>query len=149
MYASLREHGKPERRGTGCRQVLQGIGSLGILHLDPSTLRLPTLSFVDSSESIHSAFLHYNELAKTYGPVFTMRYGSKYVCVITGHQVRTCPETLLSAILKAAQAATDIMVKQSHKLVDRPKYIAAGEILSKGMRILITGVGPRLRRMRT
>ncbi|TBU29936.1 cytochrome P450 [Dichomitus squalens] len=77
------------------------------------------------------AYLYYNELAKTYGPVFTLRYGSKHVCVITGHQ-----------------AATDIMVKQSHKLADRPQYIAAGEVLSKGMRVLITRAGPRLRRLR-
>ncbi|KAI1790162.1 cytochrome P450 [Ganoderma leucocontextum] len=78
----------------------------------------------------HVAF-HYNELGKTYGPVYTLRYGSKYVCVITGHR-----------------AAIDIMVKQSHKLADRPRYIVAGEILSKGMRILAIRAGDRLRRLR-
>ncbi|PIL22641.1 cytochrome P450 [Ganoderma sinense ZZ0214-1] len=78
----------------------------------------------------HAAY-HYSELGKSYGPVYTLRYGSKYVCVITGHR-----------------AANDIMVKQSHKLADRPRYIVAGEILSKGMRILATRAGDRLRRLR-
>ncbi|KAM5534989.1 hypothetical protein V8D89_011362 [Ganoderma adspersum] len=78
----------------------------------------------------HAAY-HYSELGKRYGPVYTLRYGSKYVCVITGHR-----------------AAIDIMVKQSHKLADRPRYVVAGEILSKGMRILAIRAGDRLRRLR-
>ncbi|KAI0720580.1 cytochrome P450 [Cerioporus squamosus] len=78
------------------------------------------------------AYRYYTELAATYGPVFTMRYGSHRVCVITGHQ-----------------AATDIMVKQSHKLIDRPRYVAAGEIISAGMRTLLTRAGDRLRRLRS
>ncbi|TFK93081.1 cytochrome P450 [Polyporus arcularius HHB13444] len=78
------------------------------------------------------AYRYYTELAGTYGPVFTMRYGSHRVCVITGHQ-----------------AAMDIMVKQSHKLIDRPRYVAAGEIISAGMRTLLTRAGDRLRRLRS
>lgn len=42
----------------------------------------------------------------------------------------------------------DIMVKQSHNLIDRPRSVAGGEIISNGMRILMTSAGDRLRRMR-
>ncbi|KAI0754867.1 cytochrome P450 [Daedaleopsis nitida] len=78
------------------------------------------------------AYRYYSDLAEVYGPVFTMRYGSRNVVVIGRHQ-----------------AAVDIMVKQSHKLIDRPRYIAAGELISANMRVLITGAGDRLRRLRS
>ncbi|KAI0826895.1 cytochrome P450 [Trametes gibbosa] len=76
--------------------------------------------------------LHYSRLAETCGPVFTLRYGSRRMCVITRHE-----------------AATDIMVKQSHNLADRPRAVAAGELLSKGMRILTIGAGDRLKKYRS
>ena len=41
------------------------------------------------------------------------------------------------------------MVKQSPALADRPRHVAAGELLSNGMRVLLTGAGARLRRLRT
>ncbi|KAI0349583.1 cytochrome P450 [Trametes cingulata] len=78
------------------------------------------------------AYRHFARIAETYGPVFTLRYGSRRLCVITRHE-----------------AATDIMVKQSHNLADRPRTIAAGEILSGGMRTLTLGVGERLKRYRS
>ncbi|KAI0770000.1 cytochrome P450 [Fomes fomentarius] len=81
---------------------------------------------------LNSAYRYYNELAETYGPVFSMRYGSRRVVVINRHQ-----------------AAVDIMVKQSHKLADRPRYVSAGEIISGDMRTLMTGAGERLRRLRS
>ena len=40
------------------------------------------------------------------------------------------------------------MVKQSHALSDRPRFVAAGELISAGMRILLVGAGARLRRLR-
>lgn len=40
------------------------------------------------------------------------------------------------------------MVKLSHKLADRPRYVSAGEIISGDMRTLMTGAGERLRRLR-
>ncbi|KAI0647953.1 cytochrome P450 [Trametes meyenii] len=78
------------------------------------------------------AHLHFARLAETYGPVFTLRYGSRRVCIITRHE-----------------AATDIMVKQSHHLADRPRMVAAGELLSDGMRVLTLGAGDRLKKYRT
>ncbi|KAH9858577.1 cytochrome P450 [Lenzites betulinus] len=78
------------------------------------------------------AHLHHTRTAETYGPVFTLRYGSRRLCVITRHQ-----------------AAQDIMVKQSHLLADRPRSVAVGELISNGMRVLTLNVGDRLRRYRT
>nr|BED42995.1 cytochrome P450 monooxygenase [Trametes versicolor] len=77
------------------------------------------------------AHLHHTRIAETYGPVFTLRYGSRRLCVIARHQ-----------------AAQDIMVKQSHLLADRPRSVAVGELISNGMRVLTLGVGDRLRRYR-
>ena len=100
------------------------------------------------SASICSVAFHYTELGKTHGPVYTLRHDSKYVCVVTGHQVGTVFPSPCRSMLILWQAAIDIMVKQSHKLADRPRYIVAGEILSRGMRILATRAGERLRRLR-
>jgi len=55
-----------------------------------------------------------------YGPVMSFRQGSKVIIVIG-----------------SVEAATDIMEKEGGSLVDRPRFIAASEILSKGMRILL------------
>lgn len=40
------------------------------------------------------------------------------------------------------------MVKQSHHLADRPRTVAAGELLSDGMRVLTLGAGDRLKKYR-
>ncbi|KAH7918834.1 hypothetical protein BV22DRAFT_1134293 [Leucogyrophana mollusca] len=47
-----------------------------------------------------------------------------------------------------AQAAWEIMEKEGGALVDRPRSIAAGEIRSRGNRILLEGSGERFRRLR-
>jgi hypothetical protein len=46
------------------------------------------------------------------------------------------------------QAATDIMEKEGASLVDRPRSIAAGDMLSGGMRLLMASSGDRFRRLR-
>ena len=46
------------------------------------------------------------------------------------------------------QAAVDIMQKHGADLADRPRMIAAGDIVSGGMRTLLTPGGERLRRLR-
>ena len=46
------------------------------------------------------------------------------------------------------KAAIDIMEKENASLVDRPRAIAAGEILSGDMRILLLGRGERWRKLR-
>ncbi|OBZ68871.1 O-methylsterigmatocystin oxidoreductase [Grifola frondosa] len=80
---------------------------------------------------VSHAYRHYAELTEEYGPVFTIRYGGRLVCVIG-----------------RCQAAVDIMTKHSHELIDRPRSIVAGEVISGGMRILLIGEGERLRKLR-
>lgn len=46
------------------------------------------------------------------------------------------------------QAAMDIMEKQGALVADRPRHIAAGEMLSGGLSIGFTRAGDRFRRMR-
>ncbi|KAH7884072.1 cytochrome P450 [Phlebopus sp. FC_14] len=73
----------------------------------------------------------YAKWTEQYGPVFSLKQGPRVFVIIGRHQ-----------------AAMDIMEKEGASLVDRPRLIAAGEVLSGGMRILIAGSGDRLRRLR-
>ncbi|KAH7923755.1 cytochrome P450 [Leucogyrophana mollusca] len=66
-----------------------------------------------------------------YGPVISLRQGN-HVIIVVGR----------------VDAACDIMEKEGGALVDRPRSIAAGELLSNGMRILLEGSGERFRRLR-
>ncbi|KAI0773279.1 cytochrome P450 [Trametes elegans] len=59
------------------------------------------------------------------------RFGSRRMVVITTYE-----------------AATDIMVKQAHNLAGRPRMVAAGELMSNGMHIVVVGAGECLRRFR-
>ncbi|KAL5527311.1 hypothetical protein ACEPAG_6102 [Sanghuangporus baumii] len=68
---------------------------------------------------------------KEYGPLFSLRKGNTIFVIICGQQ-----------------AAIDIMEKQGAFLVDRPRSIAAGEILSGDKRILIVRHGDRFRKLR-
>ncbi len=70
-------------------------------------------------------------LVEEYGPVFTLRSGSK-VAVIIGRR----------------QAAVDIMEKEGAALVDRPSWTAASEMVSGGMRLLLLQCGERLKKFR-
>ncbi|KAH7922011.1 cytochrome P450 [Leucogyrophana mollusca] len=70
-------------------------------------------------------------LVNEYGPVVSLRQGSQ-VTIMIGR----------------VQAAWEIMEKEGGALVDRPRSIAAGEILSRGNRILLEGSGERFRRLR-
>ncbi|PBK64299.1 cytochrome P450 [Armillaria solidipes] len=70
-------------------------------------------------------------LVDEYGPVFTLCSGSK-VAVIIGRR----------------QAAVDIMEKEGAALTDRPRWTAASEIVSGGMRSLLLQSGERLRKFR-
>lgn len=46
------------------------------------------------------------------------------------------------------EAAVDIMEKENALLVDRPRTIATGEIMSGGMRTVLVGQGERFRKFR-
>ncbi|KAG7439842.1 cytochrome P450 [Guyanagaster necrorhizus] len=75
-------------------------------------------------------FLQYEEWAKTYGPIFSLRKGTQTFIVIGRYD-----------------AAVEIMENQWSSLMDRPRLIAASDIMSGGMRILFLSSGPRLRRL--
>ncbi|KAG2121273.1 cytochrome P450 [Suillus clintonianus] len=71
------------------------------------------------------------DLVRKYGPVVSFRQGSQVIIVIG-----------------SMEAATDIMEKEGGSLVDRPRTIAAGEMLSNGMRITLSRSGDLFRRLR-
>ncbi|PCH38429.1 cytochrome P450 [Wolfiporia cocos MD-104 SS10] len=77
------------------------------------------------------SFRYYSELVDTYGPVISLRYGKRIVCVIGRYQ-----------------AAVDILSKHSAETADRPRAIAANEIQSGGMRVLMTQAGERIKKIR-
>ncbi|KAG9310417.1 cytochrome P450 [Chiua virens] len=66
-----------------------------------------------------------------YGSVIALRQGS-HIIIVVGR----------------ADAATDIMEQEGSALADRPRSVAAGEILSRGMRFVLMRSGERLRRYR-
>ena len=78
-----------------------------------------------------SAYRKFEEWTKEYGPVFSFRQGLNYTVVVGRYQ-----------------AAVDIMQKHGGDLVDRPRMIAAGDIVSGGKRTLLTPAGDRLRKLR-
>jgi cytochrome P450 len=71
------------------------------------------------------------KLIEQYGPVVSLRRGN-YVAIIIGRM----------------EAATEIMEKEGGSLVDRPRSIAAGEILSGGLRLVLAHAGETFRRLR-
>ncbi|KAG1899835.1 cytochrome P450 [Suillus fuscotomentosus] len=66
-----------------------------------------------------------------YGPLITIRLGMQNIVIIGRHK-----------------AAMDIMEKQGRMLADRPRLVAAGEILSRGLSLGFCHAGDRLRRLR-
>ncbi|KAG1740507.1 cytochrome P450 [Suillus paluster] len=71
------------------------------------------------------------DVVREYGPVVSFRQGSQVIVVIG-----------------SVEAAMSIMEKEGGSLADRPRSIAGGEMLSRGMRILLARSGDRFRRMR-
>ncbi|KAK0215201.1 cytochrome P450 [Armillaria nabsnona] len=90
----------------------------------PGDWDITSLSSFTSLQTLES-------LVEEYGPVFTLRSGSK-VAVVIGRR----------------QAAVDIMEKEGAALVDRPRWTAASEMVSGGMRLLLLQSGERLRKFR-
>ncbi|KAF9235335.1 cytochrome P450 [Melanogaster broomeanus] len=66
-----------------------------------------------------------------YGPVMSLREGSRVTIVIG-----------------SLDAATEIMEQEGGALVDRPRSVVLGEMLSNEMRIIMVGSGERFRRLR-
>ncbi|KAG1765652.1 cytochrome P450 [Suillus occidentalis] len=70
-------------------------------------------------------------LVREYGPVVSFRQGNQVVIIVG-----------------SMKAAADIMEKEGGSLVDRPRSIAAGEMLSNGMGLTMARSGERFRRLR-
>ncbi|KAG1801739.1 cytochrome P450 [Suillus subaureus] len=78
-----------------------------------------------------NGFLTVASWIEEYGPLITLRTGiEKYI------------------VIGRYKAAAEIMEKQGASLVDRPRFIAAGELLSGGMAIPFVPAGERFRRLR-
>lgn len=73
--------------------------------------------------------MHLSKLTEAHGPVFSLRLGTRRFVFITRYQ-----------------AAVDIMEKQGASIADRPRSIAAGEVLSGGLRISM-GSSPETHRL--
>lgn len=92
----------------------------------------PSARLLGHDVALHKKpFLRVVSWIDEYGPLISLRTGTTKYVVIGRHQ-----------------AAIDIMEKQGGSLVDRPRYVAAGQLLGGGLRILLTPAGERLRRMR-
>ncbi|KAG2150821.1 cytochrome P450 [Suillus clintonianus] len=72
------------------------------------------------------------EWINTYGPIISLRLGPSRVMVIIGRH----------------QESNDIMEKEGGVLADRPRAVAAGEILSRGLYMILAPAGEQFRRLR-
>ncbi|EGN94234.1 hypothetical protein SERLA73DRAFT_171698 [Serpula lacrymans var. lacrymans S7.3] len=81
-------------------------------------------------KSANVAFL-FSKLVDEYGPVVSIKQGRKVAIIIGRHD-----------------AANEIMEKEGGALVGRPRLVAAGEIVSKDMRLLLSQSGDQFRRLR-
>ncbi|KAG0697943.1 cytochrome P450 [Suillus ampliporus] len=79
----------------------------------------------------HNAFLTVGSWIEEYGPLITLRAGTEKFVIIGRYK-----------------AAAEIMERQGASLVDRPCFLAAGELLAGGMTILFVPAGERFRRLR-
>ncbi|OAX37091.1 cytochrome P450 [Rhizopogon vinicolor AM-OR11-026] len=98
------------------------------LPLPPSPL---TSRLRGHSLPLRNPFLTVAEWVDEYGPLITIRRGTEKIVIIGRHK-----------------AAVDIMEMQGGSVADRPRMVAAGEILSGGHNLVFTPVGDRLRQMR-
>lgn len=74
---------------------------------------------------------HFAQWIATYGPIISLRLGPKVMIIIGRHQ-----------------ESVDIMEKEGGLLADRPRAVAAGEILSQGLRMILAPAGEQFRRLR-
>ncbi|KAG0694286.1 cytochrome P450 [Suillus ampliporus] len=79
----------------------------------------------------HPSYLTEARWIDEYGPVITIRSGFENIVVIGRYK-----------------AAVDIMENQGKSLADRPRRVAAGEILGGGLGLALAPFGERFRRMR-
>ncbi|EGN94235.1 hypothetical protein SERLA73DRAFT_163227 [Serpula lacrymans var. lacrymans S7.3] len=119
-----------------CAAVLLGILAYRRSSTSNSSIPLPPgpprqwLGGTKNPKSTNVAFL-FSKLVDEYGPVVSIKQGRKVAIIIGRHD-----------------AANEIMEKEGGALVDRPRLVAADEIVSKGMRLVLARSGDRFRRLR-
>lgn len=88
-----------------------------------------------------------------YGPVMSVRAGNQVIVVLGNVEVCkfkiTHPrDVTIRPSQSPVQVASELMEKEGAVLVDRPRLVAASEIVSQGMRLIFAGSGERFRRLR-
>ncbi|KAG0695263.1 cytochrome P450 [Suillus ampliporus] len=114
--------------------------SKSCLPLPPSP---PTWRLWGHSIPIHKPFLTMARWIDEYGPVITIRSGSRKIVIIGRYKANA-----ISRANILLQAAVDIMESQGGLIADRPRMIAAGEMFGGGLGITLAPFGDRFRRMR-
>ncbi|KAJ8589925.1 hypothetical protein M405DRAFT_187004 [Rhizopogon salebrosus TDB-379] len=87
------------------------------------------------------------EWINTYGPLISLRVGPRVMIIIGRHQVGVFSDRSTSSY-SHAQESVDIMEKEGGLLADRPRAVAAGEIMSRGLRMILSPAGEQFRRLR-
>ena len=82
--------------------------------------------------SLDSSYRYFEKWTQEFGPVFSLRQGFNTRVIVIGR----------------LQAAVDILEKEGASTADRPRSIAAGEILSGGLRVMHVRPGERFKKMR-
>ncbi|KAG2119197.1 cytochrome P450 [Suillus clintonianus] len=120
---------------TACLGVVVGLIARAYLPKSESGLPLPpsppTWRLLGHFIPPRKTFLTVAEWIDEHGPLVTIRFGTEKIVIIGRHS-----------------AVVDIMEKQGGSLADRPRLVAAGEILSGGLSIIFTPAGSMWRRMR-
>lgn len=118
-----------------CLGVVAGVISHTYLQKSVSGLPLPasplTWRLRGHFISPRNPFLTVAEWIDEHGPLITIRSGTKKIVIIGRYD-----------------AVVDIMEKQGGSLADRPRLVAAGEILNGGLSVILTPAGSMWRRMR-
>ncbi|KAF9233850.1 cytochrome P450 [Melanogaster broomeanus] len=110
------------------KRYMGALASKGGVPLPPGP---PARWFWQTAMPTKNTVLAVADLVNQYGSVVSLRQGSR-VTIIIGRM----------------DAATEIMEKEGGALVDRPHLIAAGDLLSKGIRLILAPAGERFRRLR-
>jgi cytochrome P450 len=97
------------------------------LPLPPGPPPLPLIGNVHQAPKSH-AWLQYHEWSKKYGPVMYLNMAGQSV-----------------VILSTTQAATDLLNRRSAQYSDRPSLVVAGELVTKGLHMLLRPYNARYR----
>ncbi|KPA38703.1 cytochrome p450 [Fusarium langsethiae] len=99
--------------------LIKRLFSRAPLPLPPGPKKLPIIGNIHQVQK-KKQFLQFYEWSKRHGPVMSLSMGGQPLI-----------------ILSTTQAAQDLLAKRSAKYSDRPKMVMAGELVTKGMHMLI------------